>query len=341
MFNRLMASRGVARLLGGSILLASLIAGWFILDYRFFLNGALKNLDEPMMYEIKKGMSIHHVARELVANGLIDHPQYLKIHARLSGRAGRIHIGEYLLEPGMTPRDLFANMVNGKVLQYPVTIIDGWTFKQLLAEMKTMDWLEHSLDGKSITEISQLIGIDRDHPEGLLLADTYHVTRGTRDVEVLRRAVRAMNLFIDRHWPERAVGLPYKSPYEALIMASIIEKETAVPEERAEIAGVFVRRLQKRMRLQTDPTVIYGMGEAFDGNIRRRDLKRDTPYNTYTRSGLPHTPIAMPGTASIMAALHPADGETLYFVARGDGSHYFSESHEEHLQAVRKYQLRR
>ncbi len=240
----------------------------------------------------------------------------------------------------MSAAEFMDQILSGKVIQYSITIVEGWNIYQLLDVLKADPHIKQTLQGLSHKQIMQRIGYPEMHPEGRFYPDTYHFPKGLTDVEFLQRAYGAMQQKLAAEWEKRAVGLPYKTPYEALIMASIVEKETGLPSERQAIAGVFVRRLEKRMRLQTDPTVIYGLLPNFDGNIRRRDLRRDTPYNTYRRRGLPPTPIAMPGGDAIHAALHPADGDKLYFVSRGDGSHHFSATLEEHNRAVIKYQLK-
>ena len=232
-------------------------------------------------------------------------------------------------------------MVVGDVISHRFTLVEGWTFRQVLAAIGENETLRHTLEGLPEKEIMRRLEYPGERAEGRFLADTYQFPRDSTDLALLARAYDAMQTFLQAQWRNREPGLPLKDPYEALILASIVEKETAVAAERPQIAGVFVRRLQKGMKLQTDPTVIYGIGEKFDGNIRRRDLTRDTPYNTYTRNGLPPTPICMPGRAAIEAVLHPAPGKTLYFVAKGDGTHYFSATLEEHTRAVRKYQLRK
>ncbi|MDX1803841.1 MAG: endolytic transglycosylase MltG [Alcanivorax sp.] len=219
--------------------------------------------------------------------------------------------------------------------------MDGWTFDEWRKQLDAMDTLKHALKGLSDDAVMARLGHKGQHPEGWFAPDTYFYTRGTSDLTLLERAMARQQDILNQAWAERDQNLPYSGPYQALIMASIVEKETGVPSERAEIAGVFVNRLRKGMRLQTDPTVIYGMGDRYHGNIRRSDLHTPTPYNTYVIPGLPPTPIAMPGREAIMAAVHPADTEALYFVARGDGSHYFSKTLAEHRKAVRDFQLRR
>jgi UPF0755 protein len=257
------------------------------------------------------------------------------------GMPGQIKAGNYLIERGITPYDLFEIITVGKTTQAGITFIEGWTFQQMRAAMMANDAIKHMTISYTHQQILENIGATESHAEGLFFPDTYFFSRGMSDQDILKRAYHAMQSRLNEAWEQREAGLPYKTPYEALIMASIIEKETGRADERKMIAGVFVNRLRIGMRLQTDPTVIYGMGERFDGNIRKKDLQIDTAYNTYTRSGLPPTPIAMPGLASIEAALHPAKTRALYFVGKGDGSHAFSSTLAEHNRAVVKYQLRR
>jgi UPF0755 protein len=228
---------------------------------------------------------------------------------------------------------------SGKVVMHSLTLVEGWNLTEVMAAVEGEPNLKHTLSDNSPAALASALGIDAASPEGMLLPDTYQFPRGTSDVAFLRRAHEAAQQEIDKQWPERATGLPYARSYEALIMASIVEKETAQPFERGKIAGVFVRRLQKGMKLQTDPSVIYGLGKAYDGDITLKDLRTDTVYNTYTRYGLPPTPICMPGRASIEAALHPEPGNALYFVARGDGTHQFSATLKQQNEAVAKYQL--
>ena len=329
------------KLLGAGILFGSLSLAWFIMDFQSFKVTPLVPDGKPFKYRITPGTSLTRLAHDLDTLGLIDRPRYFIWLAKWQYDNGTIKTGEYQFSPGTGSADFLEKIIAGKVIQYPLTIIEGWNFRQLLNAIEKHDKIEHQLTGLTNEEIMRRLGLDAPSPEGLFSPDTYYVTRHMSDVQLLQRANQLLNEFLQTSWQQREAGLPYKTPYEALIMASIIEKETAAPEERQQIAGVFVRRLQKRMRLQTDPTVIYGLGETFNGNITRRDLKTDTPYNTYTRRGLPPTPIAMAGRESIYAALHPASGDALYFVAKGDGTHYFSATMEEHNRAVKKYQLRK
>lgn len=329
------------RLIGFSILAASLGIGWLWIDYRNFLQTPLRLPSEGITYTLNPGGSTASIGRELTQRGILDSPRYFRLLARQDPNAGRLKAGEYRIPPGTTPPQLLDLLANGRAIQYAVTLVEGWTFRQVRKALEADDRLRQTLGGVEDGEVMNRLGRAGDHPEGLFLPDTYHFPRGSDDLGVLRRAMGAMDQVLTEEWVGRAEDLPLDTPYEALILASIVEKETGLAEERPQIAGVFVRRLRKGMLLQTDPTVIYGMGEAFDGNIRRADLRRDTPYNTYTRAGLPPTPIAMPGRAAIRAVLHPAAGDSLYFVARGDGGHVFSATLKEHNRAVRKYQLKR
>lgn len=287
---------------------------------------------------VAPGTSFREFARELAARGIVDDALYLRLLARLDDRVGMLQAGEYALAPEMTVRELLSAVAMGDVILHDFTIVEGWSFRELREAMARHPVIEH--DPQVPHEaLMAAIGLADEHPEGWFLPETYRFPRGTSDEAFLGRAHRAMRETLDTIWAERDDGIPLDSPYEALIMASLIEKETGVGEERQEISGVFARRLNIGMRLQTDPTVIYGMGDAYDGRIRTRDLRTDTAYNTYTRHGLPPTPIAMPGRAALEAAVSPADGTTLYFVSRGDGTHQFSETLEEHNRAVRRYIL--
>lgn len=328
------------RVIGAALLVGSLWLGWIWMGYQHFVDQPLVLHPAQQRLIIAPGSSLTVVAQQLTAAGIINEPHYFQWLARLQGEASNIKAGEYILVDGVTPQGLLAQLVAGKVLQHTLTLIEGETFAQLLATIRASTSIKQTLKGLSPQQVMEQLGYPERHPEGWLMPDTYHFPIGTSDLEFIRRAFLVMEEYLQQAWEQRDQQLPLKSPYEALILASIIEKETAKPAERPQIAGVFARRLEKRMRLQTDPTVIYGLGEGFDGNLRRRDLKQDNPYNTYTRHGLPPTPIAQPGRAAIDAALHPAAGSALYFVARGDGSHHFSDSLKEHNRAVIQYQLK-
>lgn len=300
--------------------------------------------DDPQAsFEVRPGMRFGQVTRALEERGLLHDSALLQLYARATGLQSRLQAGEYALHDVATALDLFRAMQSGRTLQYAVTLVEGWTFRQFRAALAGAEHLRQELAGLDDADVMARLGRPDEHPEGRFLPETYHYTRSQSDLDILRRAYQDMHVYLQAAWRERAADLPYETPYDALIMASIIEKETGVPDERARIAGVFVRRLRKGMRLETDPTVIYGMGERYDGNIRRRDLREDTPYNTYVHHGLTPTPIANPGKAAIDAALNPADGTALFFVARGDGSreHQFSDTYAEHRRAVQAYLERR
>jgi peptidoglycan lytic transglycosylase G len=287
--------------------------------------------------EVENGASLRRVAIQLGERGLLAHPWVLTAYARASGEATRIRAGEYQLPADTTPLLLLAKLVSGQVYLHQLTIVEGWRFTDLLRALRTNPAIAASaLDGPGIMTALGEPGV---HPEGQFFPDTYSFPKGTNELDVLRQAHQALQTHLDAAWRGRRTETLLKSPYEALILASIIEKETALPAERRLIAGVFHERMRRNMRLQTDPTVIYGLGEAFDGNLRRDDLERDTPYNTYTRGGLPPTPIALPGAGALDAAVAPEISGAVYFVAtgRGDGSHHFSATLEEHERAVRDY----
>lgn len=293
----------------------------------------------PVDFTIPSGASMASVASDLEERGLIARADTLNWYARYAGLAQSIQAGEYRLEPGLSAVDALNQFTKGAVLLHSVTFVEGWTTARALAELQAHPAISVTLNPDDESAVLQSVGAEESHPEGLFFPSTYRFARGTSDVEILRQAYRFMRNELNNAWADRVPELPLESAYEALILASIIEKETARDDERRQIAGVFARRLKKNMRLQTDPTVIYGMGAKFDGNIRKRDLKSDTPYNTYTRAGLPPTPIALAGAASIRAAVDPAPGKTLFFVATGDGdgSHYFSATAAEHQTAVLRY----
>lgn len=320
-----------------AVLLALLFAGWMV----YFVSTPANLQDEVVEVDIRAGSSLRSVSRQLADQGVLSEPNSFTLLVRMLGMAGEIKAGNYLIENGTTPYDLFVIITAGKTTQAGITFIEGWTFNQMRQAMMQNDAIRHLSISYTDQQILESIGASEIHPEGLFFPDTYYFSKGMSDLEILKRAYHAMQSRLNDAWAKREAGLPYKTPYEALIMASIVEKETGRADERKTIAGVFVNRLRIGMRLQTDPTVIYGMGERFDGNIRRKDLQADTAYNTYTRKGLPPTPIAMPGLASIEAALHPAKTRALYFVGKGDGSHVFSNTLAEHNRAVVKYQLRR
>lgn len=334
---------GFWRLLSWTLMLALLVgvaAAWLIHDdYRRFVRTALAVGPQEPILEVKSGDSFDHVLRRLRRVGIREgHDLYWKALAWESGVVTRLQVGEYSIGHGLTPERLLDKLERGAVIQHRFTIVEGWTFRELRLALAKEAALEQTLPGLPDEEVMRLLGAGGEHPEGRFLPETYNYTKGIRDIDLLRRTHLAMRQALAEAWERRKPDLPLKTPYEALVLASIIEKETGVARERPEIAGVFVRRLRLGMKLQTDPTVIYGIGSAFDGNLTRRHLQEPTPYNTYTNFGLPPTPIALPGKDALRAALDPAPGDALYFVSRGDGSHVFSASLAEHNRAVNRYQ---
>ena len=330
------------------LLLAGAAAGYAYYDYRSALDSPIAAGDagsSENLFAVEHGWSAKRTADELAARGIIEKPHWFYLHARiqprLTGKAVSIKSGEYILPADASVAQLFELLQTGQSKQYTHSVIEGMTYKQTILSLANNESLVGSDLSDDPASVMSLLGKPELHPEGQFFADTYSFPRNTSDLEFLKRAHERLQQVLQEEWSKREPDLPYSSPYEALIMASIIEKETAVSDERPLIAGVFVSRLRKGMRLQTDPTVIYGIGDSYDGNIRRSDLRTDTPYNTYTRGGLPPTPIANVGREAIHAALHPQNTTKLYFVAKGDGTHYFSETNEEHNAAVRKYQLKK
>lgn len=324
------------------LLIAAAVAAFGVIQYQRWNSAPLPVSAEGTLIQVPAGVPLDRLAERLAADGVIEHAWDLKLLARVRGDAGRVQAGEYELEPGMTLAGLLDQLVAGRVKLYALTIVEGMTAAQLLQQLAAHPAIVHTVKDTDPAAIAALLDLPEGHAEGWFLPETYHFPRGTTDVEFLRRAHRAMRDVLAAAWENRADDLPLKNPYEALILASIVEKETAVESERTRVAGVFTRRLERGMRLETDPTVIYGLGEDYDGDIRYSDLRRDTPYNTYTRRGLPPTPICLPGRESIIAALQPAPGDEIFFVARGPGrEHVFSSTYEEHRRAVREYQMQR
>ncbi|MDW7747772.1 endolytic transglycosylase MltG [Halomonas sp.] len=295
-------------------------------------------LQEPAIYEVPDGAGYHRVVRELDERGILADAWAFRLLARLEPEAlPRLRPGEYRLAPGMSGRELLDLLGSNEVVTYPLTVPEGWTFAQMRELLDAAPKLAHHTEGLSDEQVMARLDREGRHPEGWFFPDTYRYHKGLSDLEILRQALDRMEATLDEVWAGRDDDLPLENPYEALIMASLIERETGAPEERPEIAGVFKRRLERGMRLQTDPTVIYGMGERYEGNITRADLREATPYNTYVIEGLPPTPIALPGRAALEAAVQPEEGETLYFVAKGDGTHHFSRTLREHNNAVNRY----
>jgi UPF0755 protein len=313
------------------------MAGWVIYFAKQPVNLPTTSYD----LVLKHGSSLRGIAQQMVREGILAEPWTFIFLIRAQGLAGDIKAGNYELRAGMTNYDLFLMITDGITSQRSIVFIEGWTFAQVREALNRHEDVRHLSMPMTNEEILRQIGATENVAEGLFFPDSYFFDSGMSDLDILKRAYETMQRKLAKAWEGRAPGLPYRTPYEALIMASIVEKETGLASERPMIASVFLNRLRIGMRLQTDPTVIYGLGETFDGNLRKRDLLQDNEYNTYTRSGLPPTPIAMPGMAAIEAALHPAQSKALYFVGKGDGSHAFSSSLHEHNRAVTRYQLRR
>ena len=325
-----------------SVLLILLSAALF-----FLWNGYNHALTDPVIFdqdkvvEIKKGDNFNKITNKLIEQDIAIQPFWFRFIAYQGKVANKLKAGEYVLSAGLTMPDILAKLVEGKSLQYSITFPEGWSFKQVLQEIQKKPYITKTLDIGDFKGIMSQLKSEYTHPEGLFFPDTYFFEKNATDLSLLKKSYAKMQLVLEAEWKVKEEGLPIKSAYQALILASIIEKETGAAKERPQIAGVFTRRLRKGMLLQTDPTVIYGMGDEYKGNIRYKDLRKPTPYNTYVIKGLPPTPIAMPGKAAIHAALHPMKGKSIFFVARGDGTHVFSETLREHNNAVNKYQRKK
>ncbi|MDB5802208.1 MAG: aminodeoxychorismate lyase [Rhodocyclales bacterium] len=326
--------RSFFRLLRWGVLfvaLAAVAAVWYAMQ-------PLSQRAAVLDVEVARGGSMRDVARQIAEQGIDVSPAFLVWTARLSGRANRMQAGNYRIEQGISPWGLILLLSSGSTSYAQVAFIEGWNFRQMRAALDAMPDLRHDTLGLSDAEVLAKLGMQESSAEGLFFPDTYFVARGISDQEVLRRAHQQLKKVLDREWARRTPGLPVNTVYEGLILASVVEKETGTPADRDKIASVFVNRLRIGMPMQSDPTVIYGIGANFDGNLTRRDLQTDGAYNSYTRRGLPPTPIAMPGLAALRAAFNPAHTDFLYFVSRGDGSSQFSRSLEEHNRAVARYQ---
>ena len=329
----------IKRLFVWSLVAVFLMIAVLVFKLLQFQHSAIPLTSQPAVYLIRSGSNIKSIAHDLARQKIINDPWLFILLAKVRGLETRVRAGEYQIDPGITADELLDKFTRGNAIQYGFTIIEGWSFRQLLEVLAKDPILEHTLGDKTDAEIMQQLGYPGQHPEGRFFPDSYRFPKGSSDVDFLKRAYQVMQKHLQREWEQRAPGLPLASSYEALTLASIIEKETGAGFERPLIAGVFIERLKRNMRLQTDPTIIYGLGPQFDGNIRFRDLKKDTPYNTYLHAGLTPTPIALPGLKAIHAALHPAQTDALYFVSRGDGTHQFSATLDEHNAAVSRYQL--
>lgn len=330
-----------AKILAATFLLGIVLIGcfaWYVYSYIY------DPLDVPeagYVLEVVPGASSARIVQDLAGAGVIEWPSLLVNYLKWTGGDRRIKAGEYQLEPGITLEELLQKFYHGDVILHEVTLVEGWTVKQTLQHLCAQPKIRCTLDG-SDSQLAEILQnpFGQQNPEGLLFPDTYRYTRDTPDADIVRQSNQRLLQILEQSWNERASGLPLKDAYQALILASIIEKETSIAQEREQIAGVFIRRLLMNMRLQTDPTVIYGLGKEYAGNITREHLQRTTAYNTYRIDGLPPTPIALAGAASIRAALHPDNSDAIYFVSRGDGSHVFSATLEEHNRNVMQYQKR-
>jgi len=327
-------------LLETGVVLAGLLLGLAFWQQNNALQQPL-NLTQEQLLDVPSGASPTGVLNRLQADGVIKDAFWLRLYWRFNLAGQSLHSGEYRMTPGMDAKSLLTLWQKGEVVQYSLTLVEGWNFRQVRAALAKQAKLEQTLTNLSDSELMARIGHPNVFPEGRFFPDTYRYVRGMTDVELLKQAYNRLDDVLKDEWDKRAAGVPYADPYQALIMASLVEKETGVPQERGQIAGVFVRRLQQGMLLQTDPTVIYGLGERYNGKITRAFLKEATPYNTYVISGLPPTPISMVGREAIHAAMNPVPGNSLYFVARGDGSHVFSADLDAHNAAVKEFQLKR
>jgi UPF0755 protein len=327
-------------LLETGVVLAGLLLGVAYWQQNSALQQPL-NLTQEKLLDVPSGSSPTGVLNRLQADGVIKDAFWLRLYWRFNLQGQSLHSGEYRMAPGMNAESLLDLWQKGEVVQYSVTLVEGWTFRQVRAALAKQVKLEQTASELSDTELMAKLGHPDVFPEGRFFPDTYRYVRGMTDVELLKQAYNRLDEVLQEEWEKRAADVPYTDPYQALIMASLVEKETGVPQERGQIAGVFVRRLQQGMLLQTDPTVIYGLGDRYSGKITRALLKEPTPYNTYVISGLPPTPISMVGREAIHAAMHPVAGNSLYFVARGDGSHVFSADLDAHNAAVKEFQLKR
>ncbi len=319
-----------------ALMVVGLLLIWGGMNYHILLKKPV--VLNPSTLEIKKGDTLDGVVNKLRAQRIAINPFWFKLFASRMNLDRVLKVGEYVLSQGVTASDILHLLREGKTRQYAITFPEGWSFKRVIQAIQENPNLQHTLSNGDLVSVAQQMGSDKSHPEGLIFPDTYYFEKNSSDLDLLKRAHDQMQRLLSAEWQKRDLDVPLENPYQALILASIIEKETAAAEERKKIAGVFSRRLKKGMLLQTDPTVIYGMGDEYRGNIRRRDLLEPTPYNTYVNKGLPPTPIAMPGKAAIQAALHPADGDDLFFVARGNGRHAFSATYAMHEKYVALYQ---
>ncbi len=335
-------SQKIYKLFAILLIVASAITGWYWMAYQQFLKTPLLN-EDAVLFKVRSGDSLHAIIEDLQQQQILDQPFFFKLYVRLQKQSQKIQAGEYLIQPDYRPADLLKMFTSGAVTQYRLTLVEGWNFRQILQYLQSSRLndsdLKNLIEGK--TRLSVMLQGKKYPPEGFIFPDTYYFVEGTGSLDFLQRTITRMKKILLLEWSQRAQNLPLKSAYEALILASMVEKESGRKSEHQKIAGVFIRRLRKGMRLQSDPTIIYGMGERYQGNIRRRDIREKTAYNTYQIDGLPPTPIASPGRNAIHAVMHPDNGKSLYFVADGRGGHVFSETLEQHNRAVRKYILKK
>ncbi|MDQ8040212.1 MAG: endolytic transglycosylase MltG [Rickettsiella sp.] len=320
------------------ILIISIFLTYFAVQYHRFLITPLSKT-QTIHYIFEPGSSVHRLVDDLQAQGFIKHPRLFFLLAYLKGATNKLKTGEYLFEPGITPDQLLAQMLAGNVILHRFTIVEGWTFQQVITALNSLPYVKHTLNQISPEQVLANIGLPPENPEGLFYPATYYFSLGAKDTDLLKWSYQLLEKRLKQAWSTRETGLSYKTSYDALIAASLVEKETAIPKERPMIAGVIARRLKKGIPLQIDASIIYGLGSHYTGKLTIDDLRKDTPYNTYTRRGLPPTPIAIPSLNSIDAVLHPDHSQNLYFVAKGNGSHQFSSNLIEHNRAVQIYQL--
>lgn len=328
------------------IIISSFITAWYWNEYNVYLKTPIsipESNETQFLFSVNKGDRVQHIAENLYSDNIIQHPLYFRLYARLSNKAVKIKAGEFILKPGMTIVNVIDLFVSGTVNQYSLTIVEGWTVKEALQQIakdstliKTPDF-SLPFNEQSIENLAKKLNSQHKNLEGLFYPDTFNFPKGTTDLQFLKRSYDGMQKVLAEEWSKREKDTPLKSPYEALILASIVEKESGVSSERGKVAGVFIRRMNKKMRLQSDPTIIYGMGDRYKGNIRRKDINEKTAYNTYQINRLPPTPIAIPARESIHAVLHPDKGKSLYFVADGTGGHVFTNNLKDHNKAVRSY----
>ena len=324
------------RIISSLLIVLTIVITMLSIYIKDYANKPLSQNQEEVQFVVESGMHFQQITQKLVDHNLVKEVLPWKVFGRLSGAGNSIKAGEYTLKTNLSPVQLLNKLIKGQTVQFSLTVIEGWTFQQMWEHVLKHEKIKQTANSQE--ELLEMLAIE-SHPEGRFYPDTYNFPSGTSNVDFFQRAFNYMDEVLEEEWSSRPEETPLQTPEEVLTLASIIEKETSVDSERELVAAVFITRLRKGMKLQTDPTVIYGMGDSYDGNIRRKDLKTDTPYNTYVHKGLPPTPIALPSRASIAAALHPADSEVLFFVSKGDGTHHFSKTYKEHREAVIKYQL--